>query len=92
MDAVCDTQESTMRAAGQPVVDALLEGIDAVLLCCGGGAVAQQAALFGSSTERPAPSVPQKRPVHVPTIEAQLQAAPTQLTLTLTLNLNLNLT
>ena len=80
-----------MRAAGQPVVDALLEGIDAVLLCCGGGAVAQQAALFGSSTERPAPSVPQ-RPVHVPTIEAQLQAAPTQLTLTLTLNLNLNLT
>ena len=76
LDAVCHTQESAMSAAGQPVVDALLEGTDAVLLCCGGGAVAQQVALFGSSTELPVPAVPQKRPV--PTIEAQLQAAPTQ--------------
>ena len=53
LDAVCHTRESAMNAAGTPVVDALLEGIDALLLCCGGVAVAQQAALFGSSAEQP---------------------------------------
>ena len=77
LDAVCHTHESAMSAAGAPVVDALLGGMDAVLLCCGGGAAAQQAALFGApASEQPAPSVPHQRAV--PTIEAQLQAAPTQ--------------
>ena len=77
LDAVCHTHESAVSAAGAPVVDALLGGIDAVLLCCGGGAAAQQAALFGSpASEQRAASVPHQRAV--PTIEAQLQAAPTQ--------------
>ena len=77
LDAVCHTHESAMSAAGAPVVDALLGGMDAVLLCCGGGVAAQQAALFGSpASEQPTPSVPHQRAV--PTIEAQLQAAPTQ--------------
>jgi len=77
LDAVCHTHESAVSAAGAPVVDALLGGMDAVLLCCGGGVAAQQAALFGSpASEQPTPSVPHQRAV--PTIEAQLQAAPTQ--------------
>ena len=48
-DVVSNEHERTVGAAGQPVVDALIDGIDAVLLCCGGGSPAQHASLFGSA-------------------------------------------
>ena len=48
-DVVSNEHERAVGAAGQPVVDALIDGIDAVLLCCGGGSPAQHASLFGSA-------------------------------------------